>query len=172
MISSRLSVAVLAALAIGVALNVVQFPSIEGEVANNWRAWHTYETSDLDRYPHAERRYGFFLQLGEVAPQARLIVPPSRAPAPTGRPSFQPRIYGLAKVQEIETRNYDPVELGESFDVDDRFVVVEGPYGSKSYRIALLEGATELVFLMNEDEDLIVVDSRLMGADLPTEVLE
>lgn len=162
---------VAAVLALGVSLNVIEFRSIEAEIDRNWRAWHTYETSDLDRYRHAEQRYGFFLSLGRLAPGARLIVPAPRPPTPTRLPSFQPRIYGISRIAELDSRDYDPIELGERFDTTGH-VVAQGPYGSDNYyQIALLDdGPSELVFLMTESEDLIVVDLRLLDDSLRREV--
>lgn len=164
----RLPEIVLAALVAGLLLNVVQFPFIESRVSENWRAINTYGTSDLDRYPHAERRYGFFLALGEVAPGATLIVPPNRSPAPTRLESFQPRIFGLARIADYERRDYDPLEIMGTFDPSEH-VVREGAYEGGSFRIAVAEGdADRLVFAMEDDQELLIVDERL----LPTSIRE
>lgn len=171
--SVNLTSAVLGILAVGVVLNILQFPVIEREVSRNWRAWNNYETSELDRYPHAERRYGFFLTIAELAPGATLIAPPPRPPTPTRLESFRPQIWGLGRLADMEIREYDPIEVGESVEVDSH-VVAEGPRGSdQTYRIAMLnDRATTLVFLMTEGEDLLVVDLRLMPDGPPGEPRE
>ena len=166
----KISTIVLIALAMGAILNIIQFPIIEDQVVGNWRAINNYDSSDLDRYEFAEIRYGFFVALGEVAPGARLIVPPPGSPAPTDRRPFLPRIYGLGRISELDQREYDVLSLADQFDVSS-YVVAEGLYGDGSYRIAVLEhNPEELLFLMTSEHDALVVDTRLLPDDVLQEI--
>jgi hypothetical protein len=159
---------VLAALLLGSVINIIYFPIIEDRVGGGWRALakHTYDSFDDHGVRSAERRYGFFIALGEVAPGARLIVPPPKPPTHTRLESFRQQIFGLGRISEFDHREYDVLTFGD--DVDPRGQRVQsGRYGKESaYRIVVLDDSPEeLLFLMPTESDILVVDTRLLPAD-------
>ena len=163
---------VLLGMLLGLALaNVGQFPAIEANTGDHWRAIYRYESGDLSdiaRSPAAPSnvyaRFGLSLSLGKAAPNSTFVAPEGLR---LNRTLATELLFGLAYVDDIERADYDHTEIP---DVDD-FVVAQGQGGDRGqpYRIAVLGPEADRVALFASEDpvEFTVVDVRLLDANHP-----
>jgi hypothetical protein len=111
------------ALAVAVIINVIQFGQIEQRAGQNWKAISQWDTPDLVNYSHASDKYGVFIALFQLAPQATIIVPTTATQDPTRRNTIRSRLFGIARIKTLQRQDYDPDNIISQLNFDDPNVI-------------------------------------------------
>jgi len=153
-------------------VNVVQFPMIERDAPEHWRAISRYESGDLPDIAlrlanpsNVRERFGLALALAEVAPGSALVMASSLRMTHSRARGV---LMSLGRVTTIEDPDYDPQSFFGDFDPRP-FIVAQGEGGrlGDPYAIAVAEGAPERFVLLqrelsNGDLVDVLVDERLL----------
>lgn len=163
----------LALLVLAIGINLGTFASTEPEDSDRYRAINRYETPDvleigLQVSPHFVEFYAPALALAELAPGAHIIQPAGDV-APFDE-EFRVRVLGYGQAAAVSVADYDPAVVLEFVDWE-RFVVTEGPGGERGppFAIAMRDEPVEEVVALGGDDLLVLLDRRLIPADLDLE---